>query len=173
MKISIYTDGSCSGNPGPGGWAVIISSQDGIKTIKGYDISTTNNKMELRAIIEACKWILKQRNKNPKAYYHIISDSAYVVNAINNNWLESWQKKGWKTTGNKYVKNIDMWQEFVRVRAALLHYGIKYQFIKVKGHSNDQFNNMADETACEMTERAKLELQSGYITRFDVDDGSW
>lgn len=135
-EITIYTDGACSGNPGPGGWGAILMFGDTKKEISGGLDNTTNNVMELTAVIESLK-ILKRPCK-----VDLYSDSAYVVNAFLQKWIYGWIKKNWKTAGNGPVKNKELWQEL---------YGLTkihdVTFHKVKGHADNEFNNRCDELA--------------------------
>ena len=132
-KVQIYTDGACSGNPGPGGWGAILMYDDHKKEISGYNSSTTNNIMEITAVLEAVKLL-----KFP-CELEIYSDSAYVVNAFNQKWIYNWQKNNWKTADKKPVKNKELWEELY----SLLEQH-KFEFIKVKGHSDNEFNNRCD-----------------------------
>lgn len=135
-SVKIYTDGACSGNPGPGGWGAILMYGDVKKEISGGKNETTNNQMELQAVIEALK-LLKEA-----CDVEIYSDSAYVVNAFLQNWIEGWQKKNWKNSKKEEVKNKQMWLELLE-----LLQNHNYQFIKVKGHSDNIYNNRCDELA--------------------------
>ena len=135
-KVIIYTDGACSGNPGPGGWGAILMYKDTKKEISGGKKDTTNNVMELTAALEALK-LLKF-----KCDVEIYSDSAYVVNAFNNHWIEGWIKKNWANSSKEPVKNKELWQELYNLTK--IH---KVNFIKVKGHSDNEFNNRCDEMA--------------------------
>ena len=135
-KVTIYTDGACSYNPGPGGYCAILNYNGVEKIISNGCESTTNNVMELTAVVEGLKALKK------KCCVEIYSDSAYVVNAINEKWLLSWEKKGWKTADNKEVKNLELWQEL-----SLLLEKHDVTFIKVKGHSDNVNNNRCDEIA--------------------------
>lgn len=135
-EVTIYTDGACSGNPGPGGWGAILMLGENRKEISGGSENTTNNIMELTAVIEALK-ILKRPCK-----VNIYSDSAYVVNAFLQKWIYGWMKKGWKTAGGDPVKNKELWQELLELTTT--H---KVTFHKVKGHSDNEFNNRCDELA--------------------------
>ena len=135
-KVIIYTDGACSGNPGPGGWGAILMFNDVKKEISGGKKDTTNNIMEITAVIEALKHL-----KRPCEVV-IYSDSAYVVNAFNNGWIYNWMRNNWKTSGKDPVKNKELWQELYALTKA--H---KVEFIKVKGHSDNEFNNRCDELA--------------------------
>ena len=135
-EVVIYTDGACSGNPGKGGWAAILMFGDIKKEISGGNPNTTNNQMELTAPIEALK--LLKRPCEVKVY----SDSAYLVNAFIQGWLRNWKKNGWKTSDKKDVKNRDLWEEIYRFTK--IH---KIEWIKVKGHSDNEFNNLCDKMA--------------------------
>ena len=133
-EITIYTDGACSGNPGPGGWGAILMYKDNKKEISGGKKDTTNNVMELTAVIEALK-LLKYPCK-------VNLYSAYVVNAFVQKWIFGWQKNNWKTADKKDVKNKELWQELVRLTK--IH---NVTFIKVKGHADNEYNNRCDELA--------------------------
>jgi ribonuclease HI len=135
-KVEIYTDGACSGNPGAGGWGAILIYNGVKKEISGYSPDTTNNIMELTAAIEALKLLKEDCEVN------LYSDSAYLVNAFEQNWLAGWQKNNWKNSSKNEVKNIDLWKELL-----LLSNKHKINWIKVKGHSDNQLNNRCDEMA--------------------------
>ncbi len=135
-EITIYTDGACSGNPGPGGWGAILMMGDVRKEISGGSENTTNNIMELSAVIEALK-LLKRPCK-----VNVFSDSAYVVNAFNQKWIYGWMKKNWRTAGGDPVKNKELWQELYSLTK--VH---DVTFNKVKGHADNEFNNRCDEMA--------------------------
>lgn len=142
-EITIYTDGACSGNPGPGGWAAVLMLGDNKKEISGGSKDTTNNIMELTAVVEALK-LLKRPCK-----VNLHSDSAYVVNAFNQKWIYGWIKKNWKTADGSPVKNKEIWQELYSLTK--IH---DVTFIKVKGHADNEFNNRCDELA--VTESKKF-----------------
>lgn len=135
-EISIYTDGACSGNPGSGGWAAILKYNNIEKVLSGYCPNTTNNRMELFAVIFALKSIKE------KCIVNIYSDSAYVIDAMNKKWIKNWQSKNWKTASNEPVKNIDLWED-------LIFYSSKHvvNWFKVKGHSDNEYNIRCDELA--------------------------
>jgi ribonuclease HI len=135
-KIIIYTDGACSGNPGKGGWGTLLIYGQTTKEISGYDPATTNNRMELMAAIRGLEAL-----KEP-CRVELYSDSAYLVNAINEGWLTRWVKNGWKTAAKKPVENIDLWQDILKL--IRLH---RVTFHKVKGHSDNPYNNRCDELA--------------------------
>lgn len=132
-EVIIYTDGACSGNPGPGGWGSILMYKGNKKEISGGNPNTTNNIMEITAVIEALK--LLKFPCNVKVY----SDSAYVVNAFNQGWIYNWKKNNWKTASKEPVKNQELWEELYSL--VQKH---KVEFIKVKGHSDNEYNNRCD-----------------------------
>ena len=136
QKVTIYTDGACSGNPGPGGWAAVLIAGDYKKEISGGSKQTTNNIMELTAILEALKAL------KVECEVELYSDSAYSVNAFNQGWIYNWIKKGWKTADGAGVKNKEIWQEIYELTKK--H---KVTFNKVKGHSDVELNNRCDELA--------------------------
>ena len=135
-EVIIYTDGACSGNPGPGGWGSILMMGENKKEISGGKKDTTNNVMELTAVIEALK-LLKRPCK-----VDLYSDSAYVVNAFLQNWIWGWIKNGWKNSSKEEVKNKELWQELLSLTQT--H---NVTFHKVKGHADNEFNNRCDELA--------------------------
>ena len=130
--VIIYTDGACRGNPGPGGWGVLIKYREYSKEMYGGDASTTNNKMELTAAIEALKEI-----KEPCEII-IYTDSKYVLKGIEE-WIHNWKKRGWKGSNRKPVKNIELWKKLDELRDK---HTIKWNW--VKGHSGDPGNETAD-----------------------------
>jgi len=135
-QIKIYTDGACSGNPGPGGYGAILMYEENKKEISGGEANTTNNKMELMAAIVALETL-----KEP-CDVELYSDSAYLVNAYNQKWIEGWKKNNWKNSSRQDVKNRDLWE---RLEKQISIHNVK--FIKVKGHSDNEFNNRCDELA--------------------------
>lgn len=135
-KVDIYTDGACSGNPGKGGWAAILIYNGVEKEISGASPDTTNNRMELLAIIEGLRAL-----KEP-CEVDLYSDSAYSLDAFNKGWIAEWQKNKWKTSGKQDVKNKDLWS------ALLIEVNKhKINWIKVKGHADNEYNNRCDELA--------------------------
>lgn len=135
-EVTIYTDGACSGNPGPGGWGAILIYKDKKLELSGYEAQTTNNRMELLAPIQALS-----RLREPCAV-RLYSDSAYLVNAFNQNWLVNWQKHNWLKANKKPVENQDLWKKLLEY--ASVH---SVQWIKVKGHSDNAYNNRCDALA--------------------------
>ena len=131
--VIIYTDGACSGNPGPGGWGAILMCNGIQKEISGAQKNTTNNIMEITAVLEALKLLKVECNVK------IYSDSAYVVNAFNQGWIYNWKKNNWKTAGKTPVNNQELWEELYNLTKK--H---KVEFIKVKGHSDNEYNNRCD-----------------------------
>lgn len=135
-SVEIYTDGACSGNPGIGGYAAILIAGAHEKEISAAVADTTNNRMELTAVIEGLREL-----KRPCAV-KLYSDSAYVVNAFNQNWLDNWRRNGWKNAAGSPVSNKDLWQELLTLADA--H---EITWIKVKGHADNPYNNRCDELA--------------------------
>ena len=134
--VIIYTDGACSGNPGKGGWAAILIYKGNKKEIFGAEPDTTNNRMELTGPIEALKLLKRPCN------VQIYSDSAYLVNAFAQGWIYNWNKNNWKTADKKDVKNRDLWEQIYSFTK--IH---NIEWIKVKGHSDNEFNNRCDQLA--------------------------
>ncbi len=155
MKVRIFTDGACSENPGPGGWAVVFNTASGCHTFSGNEDMTTNNRMELKAVIEAFKKILAKAKPERSNDFEIYSDSAYVVNTINNHWIEAWQKNNWQTTKREDVKNRDLWEEFSQLRRETRSRGICVTIHKIKGHNGNTFNELVDTLAREESMKAK------------------
>ncbi len=142
-KVILYTDGACSGNPGPGGYAAILIYNGVEKEISGGEKNTTNNKMEMMAVIKGLEML-----KEPCEVF-VYSDSAYVVNSIEKGWVYSWKKNNWKKADKKEVKNIELWEKLLSLMN--IH---KVTFLKVKGHADDELNNRCDRLA--VSEREKL-----------------
>ena len=135
-KVMIYTDGACSGNPGPGGWAAVLSYGEHSMEISGFEAHTTNNRMELTAPIRALAKL------NAPCEVELYSDSSYLINAFTKGWLASWQKRSWIKSDKKPVENQDLWQELLKLTA--IH---KVKWIKVRGHADNPLNNRCDELA--------------------------
>jgi ribonuclease HI len=141
-KLLAYTDGACSGNPGPGGWGVLMIAKDGdeivkTRTLNGGEAMTTNNQMELMAAISALETLERP------ATLTIVTDSTYVKNGVTS-WIFGWKKNGWKTAAKKPVKNVELWQ---RLDAAQARHDVKWEW--VKGHAGHPENERADELARE------------------------
>ena len=142
--VEIYTDGACSGNPGKGGWCAILLYGGKEKVLAGGEAETTNNRMEVYAAIAGLSALKEKCNVN------LYSDSAYLVNAIEQHWLDNWKRNAWRTADNKPVKNQDLWQQLSELRVR--H---NVTFIKVKGHADNEYNNRCDKAA--RAEIAKIE----------------
>ena len=134
-NIILYTDGACSGNPGKGGWGAILFYKDKEKELSGGENQTTNNRMELTAVIKGLEALKEKCN------VEIYSDSAYVVNAFSQNWIENWLSNGWKSSKG-IVLNQDLWQRLLELTS---FHTVRWH--KVKGHSDNQYNNRCDELA--------------------------
>lgn len=135
-KVEMYTDGACSGNPGKGGYGGILIYRGVEKRYSGYCESTTNNRMELTAVIEGLKML-----KEP-VELDIYSDSAYTVNAFLQGWIDNWRANNWRTAGKKAVQNVELWQEMI---ALLAPHQVTWH--KVKGHADNEYNNLCDKLA--------------------------
>lgn len=146
-RVIIYTDGACSGNPGPGGWAAVLRYQGHERELSGGAALTTNNRMELRAAVEA----LKALRESCEVELH--TDSAYLHRAFTDRWVQRWQRNGWKTSAKKPVENQDLWKELIE--QANRH---RVKWVKVKGHADDELNNRADRLAVEAMEPFKANV---------------
>ena len=139
-KVNIYTDGACSFNPGPGGWAAVLIYKGNEKRISGFEAETTNNRMELTAVLKA---LVALREPCSVAVH---TDSAYIHNAFEKGWIKAWQDNGWRTVNKKDVLNQDLWKSILD---CMKKHKVVYK--KVKGHSDDKYNNICDELArCEI-----------------------
>ena len=134
--IQLFTDGACSGNPGPGGWCAILRYGKYEKVLSGSEAETTNNRMELTAVIEGLKALKQNCN------VEVVTDSKYVCDAINHNWLQNWIKKNWKKADNKPVLNPDLWKAL-----AFLLQQHNVRFIWIKGHAGHPENERCDKVA--------------------------
>jgi ribonuclease HI len=156
-KVTLYTDGACSGNPGAGGYGAILVHVDsnGIKHEKefsaGYE-HTTNNQMELLAVIIGLEALKKPCNVT------VYSDSKYVVDAFNNKWIEGWIAKGWRTANKAPVKNVELWKRLLKAKD-----NHDVEFIWVKGHASNEYNNLCDKLAVEARSKENLEIDSNYL----------
>lgn len=137
-EITVYTDGACSGNPGPGGWGAVFLADDYRCFLNGGERDTTNNRMEMMAALMAIEQLLKFR---PNAKTTLITDSKYLKDGVNL-WMKNWKKNGWQTALKKPVKNKDIW---IRLDEAVN--GLKITWQWVKGHSGDEYNDLADTLA--------------------------
>ncbi|MBQ9536266.1 MAG: ribonuclease HI [Desulfovibrionaceae bacterium] len=155
--ITIYTDGSCRGNPGRGGWAAVILDADSEKRIElsgGYKL-TTNNRMEIMSIIKALDIL------NEPANIKLHSDSEYVCNAFNKRWLQSWQKNNWCKANKEPVKNVDLWKLLLEK----IH-PHKIKFVWVRGHAGTQENERCDQLAQAAASRADLPCDTGFAKKW-------
>ena len=146
MKILIYTDGACVGNPGPGGWAAIILAENKKKELFGGEKITTNNRMEITAAIKALEYCdLQEEKQLSLKEIKIYTDSIYLKEGITN-WIKIWEKNNWKTSDKKNVKNVDLWK---RLKELTKSNQVEWNW--VKGHSKDPMNDLADELAKKAT----------------------
>ena len=146
LDVELYTDGACSGNPGPGGWGFVLKCKNKERQDSGYSENTTNNIMELTAVIKGLEAINKPCNLT------VYSDSAYVCNAFIQNWITSWQNNGFKTSKKTDVLNKDLWLRLIELLQ--IH---NYKFIKVKGHADNNYNNICDKLATSEIKKHKEE----------------
>ena len=135
-KVTLITDGACLGNPGPGGWAALLRSGHHEKVVTGGEADTTNNRMELMAVIQGLKLL------NQNCDVRVVTDSQYVMNAFAKGWLESWKKNGWRTAAKKPVKNQDLWED---LEGEIDRHHVTWEW--VKGHSGHPDNERVDEAA--------------------------
>ena len=143
-NIILYTDGACSGNPGIGGWGIVLEYNGNFKELSGVEENTTNNKMELLAVINGLKALKEPCNVD------VYSDSAYVVNAFLEDWITNWQNNGWQNANKKEVANQDLWREIIP-----FFDNFWYDFRKVKGHNGNYWNEECDTLAQNEAERLK------------------
>nr|WP_207644621.1 ribonuclease HI [Christensenella intestinihominis] len=141
-EVIIYCDGACSGNPGPGGWACVLEYKGNRKELSGFAEDTTNNRMELTAALRGLL-ALKER-----CSVKVHTDSAYIHNAFDKGWIIAWQNNGWKTASKKPVENQDLWKQLVN---ASKNHVVKWY--KVKGHADDELNNLCDKLAREQIKK--------------------
>ena len=155
MNYNVYTDGACSGNPGVGGWAfIIIPDNHLISRVYGHNLETTNNRMELYAIIKALKYINSMVDKYARKRYtiNVYSDSTYCINPIVEGWIARWKKNNWITSSNTPVKNQDLWEE---LDSLIEQSKFDINFYKVKGHSGNRYNEEVDKLAKKAVKVAK------------------
>lgn len=143
-EVELYTDGACSGNPGVGGWGAVLLYKGTEKRISGAEADTTNNRMEMTAVIEGLKCL-----KEPCSV-KLYSDSAYTVNAFLKGWVYEWQRNGFKKSDKKPVLNVDLWQQLLDLTQ--MH---SVEFIKVKGHADNEYNNICDKLATDAVKKFK------------------
>lgn len=154
-QVKIYTDGSCSPNPGKGGWGYFCQFNDLVIEHKGGDPDSTNSRMEIIAVLAGLQMVIENSDLFDNHTIIIVTDSAYVCNTLKKNgWLNSWKSKGWKLASGKPVKNLDLWKEIDDQLAELKSLGIEVNTEKVTGHSGDPGNERADALA----NQGRLEL---------------
>ena len=156
-SVEIYTDGACSGNPGKGGYGIVLRYKKSDGTYISKEISegfenTTNNRMELLAAVVALESLTKPCNVT------LCSDSKYLIDAIEQKWLENWVSKGWKTASKKPVKNVDLWKRFIEVKKK--H---EVKFAWVKGHAGHEFNEICDKLAVAAYNGENLKQDAGFV----------
>jgi len=134
--VTIYTDGACSGNPGPGGWGAVLRYQNVEKELSGGEAETTNNRMELTAVIRALECL------NQSCVVELYSDSKYVIDALSLGWAKGWQARGWKKPDKKPALNPDLWQQLLELTE---RHEMRYHW--VKGHADNPYNNRCDQLA--------------------------
>ena len=152
--VHLYTDGACSGNPGPGGWASVLVANNQVRMVSGYEAATTNNRMELLGVIQGLEAL-----KRP-TQVHIVTDSTYVKNAFTEGWLEGWQRNGWKTSSKEPVKNQDLWLRLCHLQR--MHV-LTWEW--VKGHSGHTMNDLCDKLA-----RAAIQEKKGRDERTTLEE---
>lgn len=135
--IEVYTDGACSGNPGPGGWGSVLIYQGREKELSGFELNTTNNRMELTAVIHGLTAL-----KTTAVPVTVYTDSKYIVDAINQHWIDNWQARNWRNSAKQPVANRDLWEQII-----ILNNKFKPTYIWVKGHSTNKYNNRCDALA--------------------------
>lgn len=145
--VTIYTDGACSGNPGPGGWAAILQYGEYERELSGYEADTTNNRMELLAAIKGLETL------NQPCAVQMYTDSAYLCDAFNHGWILNWQRNGWQTKSKQPVKNAELWQRLIKL--GKLH---AVTWHKVPGHADNVKNNRCDALA-----RAAIKIQNACV----------
>jgi ribonuclease HI len=142
IEVELWTDGACSGNPGPGGWAALLRAGGRERVLSGGERVTTNNRMELTSVVEG----LRALKRPCRVRVHV--DSSYVKNAFTNGWLARWERNGWKTSGKQPVKNRELWQE---LQAEASRHAIEW--VKVAGHAGVALNERVDRLACAERDR--------------------
>lgn len=149
QTVNIYTDGACSGNPGPGGWAAILQYGEHEKEVSGNMPLTTNNRMELFAVISGLGQLKKPCNVN------VYSDSTYVVHAFEKDWITNWQNNGWKTTDKQPVENQDLW----KLLLLIIRKHPSIRFHKVPAHAEHDYNNRCDALARGEVDKFKSDFE--------------
>ncbi len=169
LNATIYCDGACSGNPGPGGWGSIVIVGEQVAELGGGADATTNNRMEMTGVLEALRFCLKHYEKGELSIIHIFTDSVYVIRGITQ-WVFGWKKRGWKNAAGEEVANQDIWIELDKVVAAVkfkLHCELKWNF--VKGHSGVPGNERCDVIAVAFSKRQWVTLFIGISAGYEFD----
>jgi ribonuclease HI len=141
--VELWADGACSGNPGPGGWGAVLRYADHVKELSGFDPATTNNRMELTAVLEG----LRALTRPSRVAVHV--DSAYVERAFTDGWIDRWRRNRWTTSGRAPVKNRDLWEALA---AEVERHQVSWR--RAKGHAGVEWNERADQLACAARDRA-------------------
>ncbi len=149
--VEIYTDGACSGNPGPGGYGVILKYRDALKELSGGFVCTTNNRMELMAVIKGLEALTRP------CRVILYSDSQYVINALTRGWVEKWRASGWRRANKCPAKNADLWEKLLSLAAR--H---EITWVWVKGHQSNKYNNRCDRLAVEASKKTPLPADEGF-----------
>lgn len=162
MILRVYTDGACSYNPGPGGWACLFLLPDEVQLISGGAEKTTNNRMELMAVCKSMEMFIDRFSfMDNVTGLEINSDSAYIVNSLNQGWVERWKQNKWCTSMKRPVKNYDLWRTLLKYRQAFEWLGMTCEFVKVEGHAGIECNEIVDKAAREEVERIKRGEKNG------------
>lgn len=162
QNVTIYSDGACSGNPGPGGWAsILLDDQDQVRELGGPESSTTNNRMELRGVLEALKSL-----SVPPTTITIYTDSTYLIRGITQ-WAWGWKKNGWKTSQGDEVQNRDLWEDFLATLARLKSAKVSWNY--VRGHQGTPGNERCDEIAVGFSKGRRVSLFRGNYKDYGFD----
>ncbi len=170
-NITIYGDGACSGNPGPGGYgAIIIFADESVRELAKHEPQTTNNRMEILAILDSFRFLLKSAQLERAENIQVFTDSVYLIRGVTQ-WMFGWKKRGWKTAANADVANPDLWMQIDKV---LYEFKVNYPHVKiewnfVKGHSGDPGNERCDQIAVAMSKREPIEIYSGSASGYHFD----
>lgn len=149
MKLKVYTDGACSGNPGPGGWACLYLFPEEIQLISGGAEKTTNNRMELIAVVQSLEQYLDRYCYMGFDAIEIHSDSAYIVNSINQGWVQRWKENKWCSKNTGPIRNYDLWRRLYKILEVTEWLKVPVYFIKVEGHAGIECNEIVDKAARE------------------------
>lgn len=164
-KVIVFTDGACSGNPGPGGWAAVLVSPLGkVRELGGFEEATTNNRMEIRAALEALLALSNVKQLSTKEI-SIYTDSKYVIQGITQ-WVHGWRRNGWKTADGKDVSNRELWEALLE---AVVKGGFQVEWLYVPGHKGFAGNERCDEIAVAFSKRASPQLFTGDLADYRVD----